>query len=173
MPSQKIMIDVYSITKNRNAGQTSEKDDRVFVVAKYSGKCPKFLKPENGCHIHKESEIDGKKIVDVKILNPEILRFALDENIKGYMGYEIGSEPYERQFNEPIPSHAFNYEEVEISCRFCHASFLSSELEFKEYQDSDGKDCISHSTCPKCGEAECCELEFETLEEALKRFIAP
>ena len=58
------------------------------------------------------------------------------------------------------PESKFFYEYVptEVKCEECGAQFLYTEL-----KESEEWDVFLENVCPKCGTADCCELEFEKL----------
>ena len=67
----------------------------------------------------------------------------------------------------PEPKHLFEYKEIEIKCQHCEESFSNKELkdDWEDYYDDDGCRYETHvvNICPKCGVADCCEVEYEKL----------
>jgi hypothetical protein len=68
------------------------------------------------------------------------------------------------------PEFIFEYNDIEISCRRCESRFPISKLEsdYVVYGDGISGDAFSDSICPKCGEWDCCDLEYEKPEEVAK-----
>ena len=68
----------------------------------------------------------------------------------------------------PAGSHLFEYEDdAVIECEECHTKIRPSE--FQADAMSNGDDEIwSNNICPHCGEWDCCEFEYESLESVLK-----
>lgn len=65
-----------------------------------------------------------------------------------------------------IPKYNFVYEPTFVKCEECNATFSH------EYLESDVADCgdnYSSQVCPVCGEWDCCEIEYEDIQEALLR----
>ena len=67
--------------------------------------------------------------------------------------------------NYTAQSWLYDHEDVEVECKWCHAKFSYRELQSDE--DFDGT--LVDSICPKCGAEWCCEVFYETVEEALRR----
>ena len=72
----------------------------------------------------------------------------------------------------PEGPHLFEYEDTPVECDNCHEKFSYKELEADAMQDGDGEETWSNWICPKCGEWDCCELEFESVESVLKKETA-
>ena len=78
--------------------------------------------------------------------------------------HELGSEGQ--------PTHYFGYvTEVEVQCSHCNFRCNWTELKYiAEDWDDDGHcDPGIEDICPSCGTEDCCELEMESLADALKR----
>lgn len=78
---------------------------------------------------------------------------------------------FENQFQElnfmrPIPPYSFEYRRTKVKCSYCDSSFTHDKLKSDSMEDDDH---YSHSDkiCPVCGEWECCQLEYESLEGIL------
>lgn len=56
------------------------------------------------------------------------------------------------------PRHLYSYQPQDVTCGECGATFDHSLLKSNEFDDSG-----SRTTCPKCGEPWCCEVEYERL----------
>lgn len=66
----------------------------------------------------------------------------------------------------PEPEYFYQYEDTEVECSECKAKFKRSELVDNSDYDYEGNSIGSACTCPKCGEFDCCQLQFE-------RFVKP
>ena len=67
----------------------------------------------------------------------------------------------------PAPTWLYQYEPTPVTCRNCGQTFPASELE----QDSffNGEDDIPvYNICPRCQAPECCEVEYEKIEDAVR-----
>lgn len=60
----------------------------------------------------------------------------------------------------PEPDWLFDYEPTLVTCNECGATFAHSELTSDTHW-SEGDESCSFSVCPKCGEWECCDVEYE------------
>ena len=67
----------------------------------------------------------------------------------------------------PRPMFLYRYLETKVSCSFCHAEFLPSELQSDSRWNGDdgGEDDESDCICPKCGVWECVWIEYELLTD--------
>lgn len=61
--------------------------------------------------------------------------------------------------------YLFEYYDLPVKCKHCRRLSLRSEI----YDDYGDYDVHIADICPKCRKSECVDLEFETVEEALKR----
>ncbi len=72
-----------------------------------------------------------------------------------------GSVSFEREAIDvstgPQPREIIEYEDVTVECGACGASFSWHELQSDEAYRGDYNDRI----CPRCGEWDCCEVDFE------------
>lgn len=59
----------------------------------------------------------------------------------------------------------YQYENIELKCSNCKKPVKFNDLESEEELDGS----FSCRVCPKCGKWECCDLDFENIEAALKR----
>lgn len=69
----------------------------------------------------------------------------------------------------PEPKYHYKYLNTKVKCGFCGAKFVHDELQTDWVVGPDGDDIPHDNVCPKCGEIECVEIKYETIEEALKR----
>ncbi len=66
------------------------------------------------------------------------------------------------------PEYSYDLIYPDITCQHCGSVSSYNELEDEEYVDDDDDYCISTNICPKCKTSDCCQIEFETLKDALK-----
>lgn len=69
----------------------------------------------------------------------------------------------------PVPTWSYSYVPTEVQCRECGAKFPHTELD----EDDFGGDNLIKHICPKCGEGDCCDIEYEKIDDALKQFTPP
>lgn len=62
------------------------------------------------------------------------------------------------------PRYLFACRPTLIKCEVCNEEFYHSELEYDCYDWGRCSDTI----CPKCHDWDCCELEFEDIDSAIK-----
>jgi DNA-directed RNA polymerase subunit RPC12/RpoP len=60
----------------------------------------------------------------------------------------------------PGPKYLYDYKDIWIRCNECKEKFNWRDLKEQEVDD----ETYSDKVCPYCGELECCELEFENIE---------
>lgn len=82
---------------------------------------------------------------------------------------EDGSQYRQLQtiYHAPISTYSFSYEKTNVECDYCKAVFDFSELSDTWGDDYDGGEYFVENICPKCKEGQCCEIEFEKIEEAI------
>jgi uncharacterized protein YlzI (FlbEa/FlbD family) len=66
----------------------------------------------------------------------------------------------------PQPRYSFEYEPMFVECGSCGAKF--NHMYLKEEYEYDN---AYSNVCPACGEYECCEVEYQDIEEALKERV--
>lgn len=62
---------------------------------------------------------------------------------------------------EPQPEWLYEYLPTEVECNYCGATFDHSELQ------SDSCD-YSERICPECGSWDCCDIEFESIDDIMQ-----
>lgn len=60
---------------------------------------------------------------------------------------------------QPAPNWIYEFEPTIVKCIHCEASFPHTAMG----DDAIG-DSVVFGICPNCGEAECCEIEYEKIE---------
>lgn len=163
-----IKIDIDSIKKNRDAGNT--------VTSFLTGRTIKF-----SCHKLPECFIDGDNCfissyeIDISdgskmdfqgvIINNELLDKVVNDRIKGVkINVEFGTQ---RMNHLPTPKYSFKYLNTEIKCSNCGEIIMSDDL---LNETSDYGDYRSNNVCPKCGEFDCCDIEYENNENLNKYY---
>jgi hypothetical protein len=161
-----IPIDRKTIKKNPNAGNTQSFelgqvdvglhaynvdlqilcDDRIMVL-EYSA-TPEIIE-----------EISAR-ILDRSFLN-DIEKYTKMYVIEQHRDIIQYSHP-------PEPEFFYNYEAVDITCSSCGATFPSNELQSDEIYDGETEH-YSTEVCPKCGAFDCCDVEYEKINDALQK----
>ncbi len=157
-----IPINRSSIKKNPNAGQ------RVYYVAGHpSIELTKIYK--RGKNWVRE-EWWGLSIKDCELEGAILSRQEVITSIEkpASWGPELSltrKQPVETIHTlSPEPRFHYSYKDTPLACDSCQWIFLNSEL----CSDSrDGYDDWGYSdtVCPRCGEWDCCELEYEKLTD--------
>ena len=69
----------------------------------------------------------------------------------------------------PREKYLYNYKNKEIQCKECGSkfdhSYLKTELETDDFVSYN----VLCTVCPICGEWNCCNIEYESIDDALKR----
>lgn len=173
-----IKIDLKSIKENPDAGNTVSHANgmvEAYIIFKCQNKEVDRIKGElkDNVYISVEDYIFDFGIVELqgfvnhnyldKII-PKLLELGVkNENIK----YSVTNNVIPI-YHAPEPKYFYKYLKTKVECDHCSAKFKHSELKDEEWYDGD--DVIyATNTCPKCGGSHCCDLEFEKIEDALRR----
>lgn len=157
----KIKIDRSSIRENPNAGSTVSyiqgKSDITFT---FKGELPDCLNVNKNCVITYLQTVNNEKIYHGRLTSNDVIDKL---RLKGAL-INI-SCANDRVYHDPIPKYSFEYENVEIICKYCHEKFMSDDL-VDDFID-DGEYCYStHNGCPKCNVCDCCDdITYEKIEE--------
>jgi hypothetical protein len=64
----------------------------------------------------------------------------------------------------PEPKYLYEYEKTTIQCIHCNKRFSYELIDDKYIENDDDWDyMVLKNACPKCGKAECCEIEYEQI----------
>ena len=162
-----IPIKLSSIKKNKNAGQTQT---HIYMGSDINfeakGEVSEFLKDRENCLIQEKYYENGKMVsyegilLDrcvLGILRDNKVAFSYKENIKLNVINHM-----------PIRAYNFKYEIVDVICKECGHIFKSNcfvelDNDLDEYFES------TQTGCPKCGAFDCCEIEYEKIDDVLIR----
>jgi hypothetical protein len=169
-----ILIDLSSIQKNPNAGNTITYLFGDQNAEFECNKIPEFL-IENKHYILTETNITDKKekykgiLIQKEFTNDLIELFqkwAFDNKINNtdYFFNITWDRSIIEVSHIPEPKYFYNYENPYVKCSYCEADFLVGELESDELDD-----VFIDKICPKCGMSGCVDIIFESIEDALKR----
>jgi hypothetical protein len=153
-----IKIDLKSIKKNPNAGSTQTSILKNIESTFIAKKLPFFFIDGENCIITEIGEGCVKGIIiDEDLINKCIKNKPPDVSI---------DVKYERETIKHLPEQEYfwKYESVDVECTNCKSVFDHELLEFEEYYGN-----FSPFICPHCEAWDCCEVEYEKIEDALKR----
>ncbi len=169
-----IKIDPYSVKKNKNAGDTTSTIKTGFtkrsVEFEAFDKSLDAIKKIIGKEVHISSssiyisnegsrtEIKGL-VIDMDITDEEILKRIRVFGDSGCLDFD---HDIETVHHDPVADYSFKYEDTDVECNGCGSKFMHNELE----SDDDG---YSSTVCPKCGESDCCEVEYQSLSDFRKK----
>jgi len=68
--------------------------------------------------------------------------------------------------HSPIPTYSTTHEDPIVTCEDCTAKHYVSELE-----EDFSEDYSVERICPSCKMSDCCELEYETIQQAKDRGV--
>lgn len=160
-----IQIDLSSIKKNPNAGNTSTYVDRGSTIS-FFGHHDALIDGEN-CDVSKwEVNSNG----DRKFIQGTIRTLDVDliEKIRHEVTVEIEFHR-DRIMHMPEPEYFYNYVDTCVECKACHSRFSHNQLtEEVEYFDCDDYYTLIN-ICPVCDEPYCCSYKYESINDALKR----
>lgn len=171
-----IKIDLRTIKENPNAGNThhiiegtptAELTLKDVTVKEYKALekmiVLKSLSFDKTTELHQvEARVKTKYIS--KII-PLIERL----NLKDKCNYTVHNNSQIVQSMTPEPEYFYKHLNTKVKCGYCGAKFSHTELQTDWVVGPDGDDIPHDNVCPKCGEIECVEIKYETIDEALRR----
>lgn len=81
---------------------------------------------------------------------------------KDMLSFTIHNQYQEINFMNPVPPFSYQYKKTKVKCNYCDAKFTHDQLKSDSMEDDDNYS-YSDKICPKCGEWECCQLEYEDI----------
>lgn len=127
--------------------------------------------------------VDNKILDDDRVLileyraTPEIIEMlsALITDHSFLDDIEKYTKEYSIEYNRdiiryshlPEPEYFYSYQSVKVTCTACGSTFSSDELQSDSIYNGEDE-FFSFSVCPICGAFDCCDIEYETISEALK-----
>jgi hypothetical protein len=71
----------------------------------------------------------------------------------------------------PEPKYFWKYLDCLVTCKYCGYEFSYTKLETEDWETEDGEEVFKTEMCPFCNKAECCEIEYQKIEEAIEETI--
>lgn len=156
MKTFKINIDKSSIKKNKNAGSTVTNiptNKEIYFSCKSLPS--NFIDKQNVIITEYYLNDDGKFIDCEGIILDESLLDNIPPNVKINIQFN-----HYTVYHQPIAKYSFEYENPLISCSECDEYFY-----FNELLENDNDEYYSNTVCPKCGEIDCCKIEYQNINE--------
>lgn len=161
-----IKIDLDSITKNKNAGQTTSVGNTKKEAFFAHSSMPKGFVDGENCIITTFEVRNDKSIHNVEgiVVSEKLIQKCITGEIE-LDSFEINVNT-ENFSHSPIPKYSYSYLPKTVACCNCKKEFSYEKLLSKE---DDTRDNYSNTVCPNCGEFRCCTLEYENINDALTR----
>lgn len=162
-----ILIDLSSIKENENADSTQTTVNRGHTTYfKIKNPSEEFLKMQGIEVTSTRSLYPGTIEVDGYITSDETTDTLIKEKTKNIeIAVEFHNETYDHL---PIPKYSYKHINTPITCNYCNSEIMSEDLEADEVP-LDGDYIYNDCICPKCKNLDCVDIEYETIDEALKR----
>ena len=161
-----IKIDRKSIRKNPNVGRTQQKvagaRNTTFTC---KGELPVYMKDEDSIIITEWSIGDGVKEYKGIITDESIIEKIYNDELFKENGKNITietSQDWNTVTFPPEPKYFYKYKNTKVKCKECKHKFMSNE--FKEF-DWDDNYSYTITGCPKCENWDCCNIEYEKIED--------
>jgi len=161
-----VKIDLNSIKKNKDAGSCQTLIPGPWDIRFKAKTLPEYMIEGKNCLVTEYDVMNGKRI-NVKgfIIDPHII----DEFCNDDRCMSIVSERKVHRINHSlIPEYSYMYENIEIECCHCNSTIMTDDLE-TTCGYVDGLEIYEDRCCPECGESNCCELEYEKINNAIER----
>jgi hypothetical protein len=170
MSTHLIKINLKSIKKNKDAGMTMTLiPTHQTYTASFTVFGTEIPKEFDGC----DAQITSYSSVGHGAHHIELVLGSLPTDFDKLRGIEDlivnidnGIQPIH---HAPIPKYSYDYLSSKVKCNECGKSFKHTELLHTLDQFGDNDNYYATEICPHCNSNYCCDLEFEEIEEALKR----
>ena len=165
-----IKIDRESIRRNPDAGRTEWMVPALTWVEVFTpngeyrsvGKVEIEAMPDGSATVRGEF-IQTRAFNSRLIFGEQKLEFSTSDNrIVGHQEYE------EFRNMSPAPKWLYSYIPTQVKCDKCGAEFPDIELESDSCDDAEGNYTPINNICPKCGKYDCCEIEYERIEDVVQ-----
>lgn len=80
--------------------------------------------------------------------------------------YHLKNNYQEFDLIHPAPLYLYEYQKTKVQCKECKKKFPYDQLKDESYDDDDYCTYVKN-ICPKCGEPDCCKIEFESIETVI------
>lgn len=159
-----IEIDRESIKRNPRAGETmTVVGHRKTATFDITGDLPDFF-------------IDGENVMITESAYGGFIQSYKgeifdDDTINKCVGLNLNvTVNIDRNFyrHDHIRIWDYTYKNIDIMCDSCEETIKSEDLKSEEIWNG-ADEYYSNRVCPKCGEFDCCELEYENFNEALTK----
>jgi len=172
-----VKVDLRTIKENPNAGNTLSVVDNgstvtasfkhhnieildkikdCFIVERYSKRNVLSYFHFNGRVIYK-----GPKVFYNKLLKLGVDKDSIEINIENH---------FHHMHHAPEPDYYYKHLDPKVKCKHCGTKSKVSEMSSGEFYYSSTEEYIYYENiCPACGVIECVDLEYESIEDALRR----
>jgi hypothetical protein len=132
------------------------------ITFTHKGELPEFMNENNTIISTKVFNCNPLWNVEYEgyINDPEIVEACINAGVN----LTISQDHQHVQLIHPEPDYLYEYEDTLVKCSRCKEEFDHEELEADSIDDF-----YSNTICPKCQKWNCCEVEYESIAEALKR----
>jgi hypothetical protein len=129
---------------------------------------------EANCHVVRSMPNQSNGMVEMEVvldagadaqdLGDRIKKAIDDDPLLAFRGVAAKwtREIDRRKLMHPEPPYLYDYQPTEVQCCECLQRFSHDELEADSAFDGEDESW-SNEICPKCGEWNCCEIEYEEL----------
>lgn len=160
-------IDLESIKENENAGSTQTTRFISQSTSFKSETLPQGLIDGENCVLDSYTVLE-EGIRDIKgtITDKSLLEKIVSREIK-VDEISVNCE-YQTFHHLPTPKYSYSYESIAVQCKNCGSEIMSDELRSDESYDGE-IERYSTEVCPVCGQFDCCQIEYESIESSLER----
>jgi hypothetical protein len=159
---QTVHIDRTTIKVNENAGSTTTILPGKKSVYFEGAQLPKDFIDGDNCVVYEEKVVSGQvEYVRGILLGP--LSEDIDKRDDVKITFEVEPNIIHHQ---PIPKYSFEYVNELLVCDECGCKIHYNELRDDEVWGGEWENWIEN-ICPRCGEADCVDLEYEKIEDVI------
>lgn len=164
----KIIIDKNTIKENPNVGSTKTVE---IVLGEYEIKIGNLSEDEANIIKNRYENLIVKMVRSLgqysfKIITTENISEEIINLVKTFTNPEflLDRKIYRKDFHHiPETGYFYDYLPTQVACSECNSIFSHDKLTCDCFDDD-----FSDEVCPVCGAWNCCDIEYQSIDEAIK-----
>lgn len=161
-----------SIRKNPDYKPMNEKESipgTWFGTFSGRGHTPEFIEESDICHITEWSLLEKNHPEFKGIFSDEPSLELLEKMNDWGINFQFSQDIIDVTILNDQEPYLYEYVDAVVKCSVCGAIFKHYYLQTDYLEDEEGYETATSTKCPVCKAWDCCSVEYEPVEEALKR----